>query len=430
MSKSDTVRVAIGDAMYHVGDLTFETDGRRQSSMFRYSQDWLNLEGSFALAPTMPLSQVPMYSSGDRSNRRSALPGVISDATPDSWGRSIIAKALGGKPTEFQFLLASNDETRLGALRFLDQHGKPVSQKYPPVPRYNNFETVRKLTALMERNSDFAIGQKEAADLIGFVGSLGGARPKSDYDDDGVLSIAKFTSERDTMAIERMEVATLNLASEVGLRASSARILDLKAQYPVAIIQRFDRNGSKRRHYISAQTMLGLEEASGSSYTEIADAIRTHSGGEEQVLRELKELHQRILFTILVSNNDDHMKNHGFIYSGDDSWMLSPAFDINPQPSRHRGLETAIIDGEPTEASLDLAIEAASFFEVTEDQARESIAAMADKISSRWIYHARKAGMTTAEIKSYAPAFDNDEMKKTLEPRPNRNPQKPSGADL
>ena len=415
MSKSEKVRVAIGDAMYHVGDLTFETDGRRQSSMFRYSDEWLNRDGSFALAPSMPLSEAPVFSSGDRSNRRSALPGAISDATPDSWGRGIITKALGGKPTEFQFLLAANDESRLGALRFLDGSGQPLSQAYPPVPRLNTVESVRKLTALMEGTVDQVMGQKEAADLVGFVGSLGGARPKSDFDDNGVLSIAKFTSERDTMAIERMEAATLKLASEVGLRASEARILDVRAKYPVAIIRRFDRNEGKRRHYISAQTMLDLPDTSGSSYTEIADAIREHAGGEEQVLGELRELHQRILFTILVSNNDDHMKNHGFVYSGDNSWVLSPAFDVNPQPERHRGLETAIIDGEPPEASIGLAIVAAPFFEISEDEARANAAAMATTISDRWTYHARKAGMTTAEIASYAPAFSNEEMQKALD---------------
>jgi len=161
--------------------------------------------------------------------------------------------------------------------------------------------------------------------------------------------------------------------------------------------------------------MLDLQDASGGSYTEIADAIREHAGGEEQVLGELHELHQRILFTILVSNNDDHMKNHGFVYSGDNSWVLSPAFDVNPQPERHRGLETAIIDGEPPEASIDLAIEAAPFFEISEDQARANAAAMATKISDRWTYHARKAGMTTAEISSYAPAFKNEEMEKALD---------------
>ena len=414
MTKSERVRVVIGDAMHYVGDLIFETDGRRQSSMFKYSNEWLNHEGGFALAPSMPLTEVPVFSSSSRLSGSSSLPCAIFDATPDSWGRGIITKALGGKPTELQFLLTVNDETRLGALRFLDENGGLYSRDKLPIPRLNTIEYVRKLAVLMENSTVQVMGQKEAADLVGYVGSLGGARPKSDFDDDGVLSIAKFTSERDTMAIERMEVATLNLASEVGIRASEARIFDVRAKYPVAIIRRFDRNEGKRRHYISAHTMLNLSGASGSSYTEIADAIREHSGREEQVLGELRELYQRILFTILVSNNDDHMKNHGFIYSGDNSWVLSPAFDINPQPERHRGLETAIIDGEPPEASIDMAIEAAPFFEVNEDQACANAGNMATMISDRWEYHARKTGMTVAEIACYAPAFNNEEMKKSL----------------
>jgi serine/threonine-protein kinase HipA len=424
MNDKQRVQVAIGAALYPVGELIFETDGRRQGSVFTYDQRWIDRPGAFALAPSMPLDPLPIFSSGDRESRRSALPGPISDTTPDSWGRGIIAKALGTRPTEIEYLLSVNDFTRQGALRFLDKDGNPLSPAHPSTPRYNNIETVQRFARLMEnRDADPAEQQREANERMGYVGSLGGARPKSDFDDDGTLAIAKFTSERDTTAIERMEVATLGLAAEVGLRAAEARILDLQAKYPVAIIKRFDRNEDKRRHYISAQTFLGLQEARGGAYTDLADMMREYCGGEEDVLRELHELHNRILFTILVSNNDDHLKNHGFLYADADTWVLAPAFDINPQPERHRSLETAIIEGAGTEASIDLAIEAAPFFEIDEDQVRANAARMAQTITERWATHGRRAGMTSAEINSYAPAFKNEEMTKALayaEPAPRR----------
>lgn len=415
MSSKQRVQVAIGEALYPVGELLFETDGRRQASAFTYDRGWLEKPGSFALAPSLPLTDAPAFFSGVGYNSRGALPGPISDATPDSWGRSILTKAMGRPGTEIECLLMANDLTRLGALRFLDEAGSPLSRAYPPTPRLNNIETLQRFTRLMEnRDADIAEQKQAANECVGFVGSLGGARPKSDFDDEGILSIAKFTSDRDTRAIERMEVATLRLAAEVGLRAAEGRILNLKAKYPVAIIKRFDRNGTKRKHYISAQTFLGLNEAAGGSYTELAEQMREFCGNDVQVSTELRELFNRIVFTILVSNNDDHMKNHGFLYSDSGSWVLAPAFDINPQPERHRSLETAIISGAGSEPSIALAIEASGHFGVGQDDAVEIIGKMAQEISSRWVTHAQRAGMTTREINSYAPAFANEEMTKAL----------------
>jgi len=99
---------------------------------------------------------------------------------------------------------------------------------------------------------------------------------------------------------------------------------------------------------------------------------------------DLNELWRRIAFTILVSNKDDHLKNHGFIYAGGDRWRLSPAFDINLSPSRHRVLETGIIQGGSFNASLEIAFEAAEFFDLTADEARLQVSKMAKTISTNW----------------------------------------------
>lgn len=411
--QKERVRVAIGDGLFPVGDLMFETDGRRQSSAFQYSEEWLSRPGAFALSPSLPLSEFPTYHSGNRENRRGALPGVISDATPDSWGRGIITKALGGHPpSELEFLLTVNDQTRQGALRFLDQDGKPMSQDEPPTPRLND---LMKISGLVRRIEAGQADIEEFRKLVGPGGSLGGARPKSDYlDDDGVLCVAKFTSERDTMAIERMEVATLNLANSVGLRAANARLALKNTQLPVAIIQRFDRLGDKRRHFLSAQSFLDVEHASGGFYTDMVDAMREHCGGGEQLRGELHELHRRIAFTILASNNDNHLKNEAFLYADNDSWVLSPAFDINPQPERHRILESGISPLSGNEASIVAAIEAAPFFDLNEDAARASIATMAQQIHDEWKSHCKDQGMSGAEINSYARAFSNPEMEIAL----------------
>lgn len=224
------------------------------------------------------------------------------------------------------------------------------------------------------------------------------------------------------MPIERMEVATLNLAASVGLRAAGARLILERSDRPIAVIERFDRIGDRRKHYVSARTFLDLEGTEGAYYTDIADAMRERCGGADLVTSELKELHDRILFTILVSNNDDHLKNHGFLYADDGAWVLSPAFDINPQPERHRHLETGISPLSGHAPSIEAAIEAAPFFDISENDARARAVAMAKQITDEWRSQCKKVGMTSADIRNYAPAFENEEMKLALgKLRPVRN---------
>lgn len=177
-------------------------------------------------------------------------------------------------------------------------------------------------------------GAEEAArDLAVVAGSLGGARPKAIVEGDGHLWIAKFTSALDTIPVERAEIATLKLATKCGLRVAEARLELQCSDSPVALIRRFDRRGKTRIPYISARTALDQQTNESGFYTDIADVIRQISS---KPVDDLNELWRRIVFTILVSNKDDHLQNHGFIYAGSDRWRLSPAFDINPSPSRQR----------------------------------------------------------------------------------------------
>ena len=418
MTVQHHVRVAIGTALYPVGDLIFETDGHRQHSVFRYAPEWRGRDGAFALAPSLPLNEYPSFHSGGRIDSRNSLPGPFSDTAPDSWGRGLITKDLGYAPNEMDFLLAANDSTRQGALRFLDEHGRPLAFSVPPTPRLTDLEGLQRLARAFDSGQGDL--RQIARELRGTATSLGGARPKSDFDDGGVLSIVKFTTERDTMPIERMEVATLNLASSVGLRAASAHLALKKTKYPVAIIRRFDRIAGKRYHYISARTLTGKEHGAHGYYTDIADAMRQHGGRTEQLLCDLREIFDRILFTILVSNNDDHLQNHGFLWSSENGWRLAPAFDINPQPERLRSLATGISPLSGNIASIEAAIDAAPFFDIDEDNARNTAYRMAVQISEEWMERCRRAGMTAVDCSNYTPAFDNPEMRAALRlaPRP------------
>lgn len=401
--------VALGKGKRIVGRLRFESDGRRQHSQFEYDAAWLAADDRFALAPGLPLRDGSHFSSG-KDDKRSALPGCFADAAPDSWGRALMTKALGDGLSEFDYLVLSDDRTRQGALRFLGEDMEPLSDLTPPIPRLVELDRLRTLAQRFEQDPGGA--EEEARDLAGVAGSLGGARPKANVEGDGHFWIAKFTSAQDTKPVERAEVATLKLARMCGLRVADARLELRDSDSPIALIRRFDRRGDTRIPYISARTALDWQSEEGGFYTDIADVIRQISS---KPVEDLHELWRRIIFTILVSNKDDHLKNHGFIYAGGDRWRLSPAFDINPSPSRHRILETGIIQGGSFDASLEIALEACEFFDITPSDAGHQAFQMAETIAKNWKQALREEGCSTADAQSYADAFEHDESKRALE---------------
>lgn len=400
--------VALGEGKRIVGRLRFESDGRRQHSQFEYDDAWLAAKDRFALAPGLPLREGSHFSSG-KDDKRSALPGCFGDAAPDSWGRALMTKALGGGLSEFDYLVLSDDRTRQGALRFLGEDMEPLSDLTPPIPRLVELERLRTLAQRFEQNPGGA--EEEARDLAGVAGSLGGARPKANVEGDGHLWIAKFTSAQDTKPVERAEVATLKLARMCGLRVADARLELRDSDSPIALIRRFDRRGDTRIPYISARTALDWQSEEGGFYTDIADVIRQVSS---KPVEDLHELWRRLVFTILVSNKDDHLKNHGFIYAGGDRWRLSPAFDINPSPSRHRVLETGIIQGGSFDASLKIALEACEFFEIEREDAMKKAADMATAIKANWRQAFRNEGCATGDIQRYSEAFEHADSKRAL----------------
>ena len=177
------------------------------------------------------------------------------------------------------------------------------------------------------------------------------------------------------------------------------------------MIRRFDRRGNTRIPYISARTALDWDSDEGGYYTDIAEVIRQISS---KPVEDLHELWRRIVFTILVSNKDDHLKNHGFIYAGGDRWRSSPAFDINPSPSRHRVLETGIVRGGPFDASLEIALEACEFFDLKRESAKAQASEMAHMIPEGWKQAMREEGCTSDDVQKYANAFQHEESHRAL----------------
>ena len=149
----------------------------------------------------------------------------------------------------------------------------------------------------------------------------------------------------------------------------------------------------------------------GGHYTDSADVIRQISS---KPVDDQHELWRRILFTTLVSNKDDHLMNHGFIYAGGDRWRLSPAFDTNPSPSRHRVLETGIMQGRLFDASLEIALEACKLFNLKLEKAKDQASEMANIISRSWKQALRSEGCTPDDVQDYMSAFQHEESNRAL----------------
>ncbi|MYD45481.1 MAG: type II toxin-antitoxin system HipA family toxin [Gammaproteobacteria bacterium] len=404
------IQVVLGRAQHPVGVLVFDENPLRLHSAFSYDENWIEHPSAFPLSPKMLLSSGWMSFSG---SGRNVLPNPISDAAPDNWGRNVIQAALGRVPSELEYLLSANDDTRAGALRFVDENSQIRSTDTPPVPRIHSLVDLRRLNQDFETpDSDVALIARQ---LRGTGDSLGGTRPKSVVYDGHTLSIAKYSSVKDDLPVERMEVATLRLAKDVGLRACTSRLELENSTHPVAIIHRFDRKGSNRVPYISGRSFIDLRDDTETHYyTDLADVMRGHCGNGEQTHAELKELYRRILFTILVSNTDDHMKNHGFLWTQPGRWSLSPAFDINPQPYGSTHLKTGISELSGLQPSIQATIEVAPLFEIDEEVASTMAFELATKIHNTWRQRCAQVGMTARDILNYEPAFIHFEMKFAL----------------
>ena len=241
---------------------------------------------------------------------------------------------------------------------------------------------------------------------------LGGARPKASVRDvDGKLLIAKFPKADDEYRVVAWEATALELARRAGIPVEQFR-LDSVANREVLLVQRFDRRGTQRVPFLSAMSVLGSVDGEPRSYPEIADALRLY-GDEPRT--DLPDLWRRMVFSVLISNTDDHLRNHGFLYAGAVGWRLSPASDLNPVPVdiRPRALSTPIaIDLDPT-ASIELAIDVAEFFDLTVDRARMMAADVASA-TRQWRDVASGFGIRRQEIDRMESAFEHADLTTAL----------------
>jgi serine/threonine-protein kinase HipA len=221
------------------------------------------------------------------------------------------------------------------------------------------------------------------------------------------LLIAKFPNKRDEVNTVLWEALALTLAANAGIPVPAWR-LETVADKPVLLLRRFDRDGRTRLPFLSAMSMLDAKDREARSYLEFVDILRQHGAEPKE---DMHALWRRIVFSILISNTDDHLRNHGFLWAGPAGWRLSPAYDLNPVPVdiKPRILTTAI-DLEDGTASLKLALQVASYFEVNEKEAQHIAGEVGDAVA-QWRLVAKKLGLTSAESDRMASAFDHEDLK-------------------
>jgi len=398
-----------------VGRLYAHARGNRESATFEYDPAWLGDGERFALDPALQLTAGAFHTGGDKP-----LFGAIGDSAPDRWGRVLMrraerrrAQSAGETPRtlrEIDYLLGVNDEARMGALRFATEPGGPFLATADQAPLPPLIDLPRLLSAT-ERIIDKNETDEDLRLILAPGSSLGGARPKASVREaDGSLAIAKFPHRDDEWNDVLWEATALALAGNAGIETARWR-LDKITDKDVLILARFDRVGHVRIPYLSAMSMLGAVDNETHSYLEIADALRQH-GARAQA--DLHALWRRIAFNVLVSNVDDHLRNHGFLYAGSTGWRLAPAYDLNPVPVdvKPRVLSTAIDESDPS-ASLELALYVAEYFDLTQQEAK-AVAVEVGEAVSGWRATGGGFGIDRAELERMRSAFEHRDLEHAL----------------
>ena len=393
-----------------LGILHRQASRRGETVTFEYDEAWLKDENRFSIEPALTLTAGAYPPQAGQP-----IFGSIGDSAPDTWGRRLMQRAerrlaererrqvrtLG----ERHYLLGVADETRLGALRFR-WRGEAVFQAPVDdgVPALIELGRLLQITERIERDEE----TDEDLQLIFAPGSsLGGARPKASViDQHGHLSIAKFPKESDDYSVETWEEIALRLAERAGIKTPVHELLQVAGK-PVLLSRRFDRGNGWRIPFLSAMSMTGARDGERGSYPELVDALTAHGA---QAKEDARQLYRRVAFNVLVSNVDDHLRNHGFLWSGQGGWVLSPAYDLNPTPVDVKArILTTNIDLDEGTCSVGLLREAAEYFGLVDGQACTIIREVAE-VTRTWQAVATEVGARRAEITRMASAFEHEDQ--------------------
>ena len=383
----------------------------KEQFAFAYDNTWLASESAnFHLDPDLLLYNGRQYAPMDKT-----LFGVFADSCPDRWGRILMkrrealqARKENRKPNvlgESDYLLGVFDETRMGALRFkTEESGMFLSaDKELATPPWTTLRTLEAASLGFEMDES-GLEEKWLKQLLAPGSSLGGARPKATVQDEkGDLWIAKFPSKHDEVNSGAWEKVVHDLAEMCGLDVPDAKLETFSKSGSTFLVKRFDRDGKKRIHFASAMTLLGKTDGAsgsdGASYMDLVSFIRQNGAAPEH---DLKELWKRIVFSMAVSNTDDHLRNHGFILTKN-GWKLSPMYDVNPVPYGHNlSLNVSVNDDS---ISMELAISVAEYFDIDKKEAIETVGTIKATVRDNWEKLAEECGLSRNACEYMRPAF-------------------------
>ena len=385
-----------------------------ETMVFEYDRAWLESTNRFALEPGLPLMRAGFSPGAGHS-----LFGSIGDSAPDTWGRRLMQRAerraaqKEGRQVrtlmETDYLLGVTDFSRLGALRFK----KKAEDRYLAISP-GGVPALIDLGRLLQ-SSDRILSDEETDEDLQMIfapgSSLGGARPKASIlDQNGDLSIAKFPKENDDYSIETWEEIALRLASLSGIQTPTHELVKVAGR-AIMLSRRFDRSGIYRIPFLSAMAMTASRDGQTGSYPELVDALGAH-GAKARL--DASQLYRRVVFNVMISNVDDHLRNHGFLWAGKAGWILSPAYDLNPVPTdlKPRILSTNI-DLEEATCSLDLLESACGYFGLSLKEARIIIREVA-QVTSGWRAISADVGTKASEMNRMASAFEHVDLNRAL----------------
>ena len=386
------VFIEIEGVSHFVGRLWSYFRNNKESASFEYDKSWLQNPYRFSLEPALELYEGKYHTDSNKS-----IFGAFGDSAPDRWGRILMrkfeierAKNKCESPknlNEIDYLLLVNDHLRQGALRFKYSNGDEfLSSSKKSIPLLIDLPKLLSASNKIINNSELS---EDLQLLLDPGSSLGGARPKASViDETGNLCIAKFPQKNDEISVVLWEAVALTLAKKSGINVSDWRI-----EKGALIVKRFDRIGENRVPFLSAMSMLGANDNDNHSYLEIVDAITQFGSSPKQ---DMGELWRRIVFSILIMNTDDHLRNHAFLYDIGKGWRLSSAYDLNPSYYKKGSLSLCISETDNT-ASIELALSVVKYFQLTQKEAKEILSEVQSGIS-KWQEIAKNLGIKSKEI--------------------------------
>ncbi|MDD4191056.1 MAG: HipA domain-containing protein [Mangrovibacterium sp.] len=392
-----------------IGILSAQQAKGRKAFSFSYNADWINSHEQMLLDPDISWYSGQQYPNGKENF------GVFMDSMPDTWGRTLMKRRAAmyaraeDRPVpvlyDIDFLLGVHDLCRMGALRFKREPDREFLDNDPvsPTPPWASVRELQHSAELVESDADTVEIKKWLAILMAPGSSLGGARPKANIlDMDGHPWIAKFPSKNDVVNKGSWEYLAYRLAINAGIEMAESRLEHVNGKYDTFFTKRFDRDKQERIHFASAMTMTGRNEElirdETPSYLDIVEFIQ-FSGAH--VDEDLKQLWRRIVFNILISNTDDHLRNHGFVLT-DEGWRLSPAYDVNPSVDKD-GLALNI-DMDNNALDIELAKSVGPYFRLNEKEMNDILDDIKSSVSG-WQRIANQLDIPRSEQILMAGAF-------------------------